>query len=252
MNEQSLHIHKIVVLVPFRNVRNYIIDCVSSVLAQQYPSYEIYLLDDASTDGTLDELDDEIEHVHKVRNESRLGPMENIYRALVTLPIDDEDIVVLLDGDDYIFGEYAFQLINEKYDNNVLLTYGSYIDNYGRPSYWAPYSQEEFEDLRKAPWKASHLKTFKYKLFRAFLQQDPTAGNFKFYNDDAFYMAASDRGIMIPLMEIAGFENTDMITNIVYCYRLHPNNDHASTAGRQMQLDVENDICNRPALQRMF
>ncbi|NML40006.1 glycosyltransferase family 2 protein [Chitinophaga sp. G-6-1-13] len=243
--------HKMIVLVPFRNAGNYIIDCVSSVLGQEYKNYEVYLLDDASDDGTLDLIDEDLEHFHIVRNKERLGSLENMYQALVNLPIEDEDVVVLLDGDDYIFGEFAFQIVNNKYNENALLTYGQYITNYGFYDPCPPYTPEEFENLRQSGWKASHLKTFKYKLFKAFLQQDPNADNFR-YNDGRFYASTSDQALMLPLMEVAGYENVVSIPNIVYCYRIHPNNDHQTDSGRKLQLEAVHDIRSRPSLKRMF
>lgn len=245
-----------VVLVPFRNAGNYIIDCVSSLLGQEYRNYVVYLLDDASDDGTLDLIDEDLENFHFIRNKERLGSLENIYRALVKLTLDDDDIVVILDGDDYLFGEFALQIVNSKYNDNTLLTYGQYITNYGFLDPCPPYTTAEFENLRKASWKASHLKTFKYKLFKAFLQQDPNVDNFRYsngvYNDDRFYMSTYDQALMLPLMEVAGYENIVSVPNIVYCYRLHPDNDHATDSGRKLQLEALHDIRNRPSLKRMF
>jgi glycosyltransferase involved in cell wall biosynthesis len=251
ISEETLIMHKMVVLVPFRNVGDYIIDCVNSLLAQHYDNYEVFLLDDASDNGTMDLIDVEFDHIHKVKNERRLGPMENIYKYLTELPIKDEDIVILLDGDDYLFGEYALQIVNEKYNNDALLTYGQYINNYGQIGHCAAYTESEFENVRKAPWKASHLKTFKYKLFKALLQQDPGAMSFKF-NNGQFYMAASDQAIMIPLMEIAGYEHVSYINNIVYCYRQSPNNDHSSPEGLNLQFGVVDHIRTKSPLKRMF
>ncbi|WP_257668520.1 glycosyltransferase family 2 protein [Parapedobacter tibetensis] len=236
--------NKIMVLVPFRNVGEYLIDCVNSLLDQEYSSYEVFLLDDQSTDGTLDLIVEEFNHIHKIRNHRRMGPMENIYRALLDIPIDDEDIVLLLDGDDYIFGEYAFQLVNERYQGNNLLTYGQYITNYGTIGHCSAYTEEEFRDVRSASWKGSHLKTFKYKLFKALQEQDTEGKHFKL-GDGSFFMASSDMGIMIPLMEVAGFENINFIPNVVYCYRQHQNNDHMSVSGRSLQIEAERCIRNR-------
>ncbi|MDN5213732.1 glycosyltransferase family 2 protein [Fulvivirgaceae bacterium BMA12] len=243
---------KIVVLIPFRNVGGYIVDCVNSLLNQEYINYEAYLLDDQSDDGTLDLITEEFDHIHKIRNETRLGPMGNIFRALKELSFDEEDIIVLLDGDDYIFGEFAFQILNDKYQKGTLLTHGQYITNYGVVGNCSAYSEEEFRQLRNAPWKASHLKTFKYKLFKTLLKADPQGKNFK-YKDGSFFKASSDMGIMIPLMEIAGYHNVEFISNVVYCYRLHSQNDHASARGRQLQLEAENYIRRQlPPLERLF
>ncbi|MFT3749812.1 MAG: glycosyltransferase family A protein [Agriterribacter sp.] len=238
-------IYKMIVLVPFRNVAYYIVDCVNSVLNQVYPNYDVYLLDDHSDDGTLGEVDDGVAHVHKIRNKSRLGAMENIFRALINIPLNDEDIVILLDGDDCILGEYAFQMVNAKYnDENILITYGQLITNGGAVWNFNPYSREEFENLRKARWQAPHLRTFKYKLFKQFLALDPEVKSFK-NNDGCFLKSSADMALMFPLFEIAGYKRTFCFQNVLYYYRLHPNNDHAVPGGRALQLEAEQCIRNK-------
>lgn len=253
-NKQILD--RIIVLVPFRNVGNYIIDCVSSILGQEYNNYEVFLLDDASDDGTLELIEDDLPNFYKRENSSRVGALRNIYNALVMESLRDEDIIIILDGDDYIFGEFAFQIVNSKYNENTLLTYGTYITNYGFYDPGFPYTEDEFKTLREITWKASHLKTFKYKLFKAFLDQDPNVENFRYsdnrYGDNRFYMSTYDQALMLPLLEIAGFENTAFIQNVIYCYRLHKDNDHATDEGRKLQLEAFYDIRSRHSLDRKF
>lgn len=244
----SEKIHKIIVLIPFRNVRPFIVDCLNSVFAQLYPNYEVYLLDDASDDGTLQEIDQAFSNVHIIINERRLWAMENIYRPLKNLPFDDEDIIVVLDGDDALFGEYAFQMINATYnDEKVLVTYGQYITNYGMPGNFAPYTEAEFKNIRNARWKAPHLRTFKYKLFREFMIIDPMAKSLK-YDDGSFFKSATDMALMFSLFEIAGYERTFCFPNVLYCYRLHAGNTHANEPGKHIQLEAEYCVRNRQLL----
>lgn len=44
---------QISVIVPVYNVEKYLGQCVESVLAQSFPDFELLLVDDASTDGSL-------------------------------------------------------------------------------------------------------------------------------------------------------------------------------------------------------
>ncbi|MCD2424430.1 glycosyltransferase [Niabella pedocola] len=243
--------NKIIVLVPFRNASWYLMDCVNSIVSQLYSNYKVYLLDDGSEDNSIDLIEQNFEGVYLIRRQTRLGAMENVYRALTELPIGDDDIILLVDGDDFLIGEYVFKIVNEIYNSRILLTYGQYINNFGLIGIDSPYSTEEFNNLRKAPWKATHLKTFKYKLFKALLAQDPNAKSFK-WDNDRFYTTTSDQAIMIPLMEIAGFENTSMISNIVYCYRIHSNNVHACSNNGALQREAELHIRNRQPLERVF
>jgi chlorobactene glucosyltransferase len=52
----SSHYPKVSILVPARNEENNILGCVQSLLDQDYPDFEVLVLDDESTDKTLDIL----------------------------------------------------------------------------------------------------------------------------------------------------------------------------------------------------
>jgi len=241
--KRNIAYHKIIVLVPFRNSAAFIERCVASVLRQHYINYEVHLLDDASTDNSLNLISDDIKNVFKFRNRKRLGALGSLYEHLSRLELNDEDILAILDGDDELFGEYSLQVVNLKYNNDILLTYGQYVDNYGTIGHCSPYTLEEFKDIRNTPWKASHLKTFKYKLFSAYLRQDLSGRHFKDINGN-YIMFAYDIALMIPLIEIAGFYKICFVNNIVYCYRLHANNDHATSEGLRLQQEAANFIMN--------
>ncbi|MCS3798578.1 glycosyltransferase family A protein [Niastella sp. OAS944] len=244
----STILHKMIVLVPFRNARSFIVDCVNSIFSQVYTNYEIYLLDDDSTDGTLEELDKEYTCLHQLRNKQHIGPLATIYRSLTTLPVNDEDIIVIVNGDDYIFGEYAFQLLNAKYNEpNVLLTYGQFITNFGFMGNFMPYTPQEFLDIRKARWNALHLKTFKYKLFKKFLSIDSECNSLK-DDDGSFFMMESDMALMLPLLEIAGFKNAYCFPNVLYCYRHHHSDGAEALEETNTQTLTRNCIRSKPSL----
>ena len=46
------------VIVPCYNSKSYVRKCIDSILAQNYHNFEIILIDDGSTDGTAQILDD--------------------------------------------------------------------------------------------------------------------------------------------------------------------------------------------------
>ena len=47
---------KISVIMPVYNSEKYVVRTVESVLAQTYDNYELIIIDDGSTDGTIDLL----------------------------------------------------------------------------------------------------------------------------------------------------------------------------------------------------
>lgn len=241
----EMKFNKFVIIVPFRNVENYIGECIESVINQQYVNFEVYLLDDNSSDNTIS-LINEYNHpkLNIIKNKKRLGPTGNIYNALSKIEISDDDIILWLDGDDSLFGQYALQILNYYYNDNILLTYGQFIDSFGNVGFCSEYTIEEFKNIRKAPWKASHLKTFKMELFNRLKKLDPEGHTFR--NDDgSFFEATSDMAFMIPLMELARYDQVRCIKNVIYCYRVSTHNDHSTALGRSKQIDIEMIIRNR-------
>lgn len=238
-----IHYH-FVFLVPFRNVKNYINECVESILKQEYNNYTIFLLDDCSNDGTLESLKYKNEKIKIAKNSKRVGPTENLYNALVSLDIDSESVIVWLDGDDCLYGEYVLQILNYHYNRGAMLTYGQYIDSFGRVGFCSPYSVKEVQNIRQSAWKASHLKTFKKSLFNSYKNIDQQAYHLKDH-EGRFLMSTSDMAFMLPLIEVAGYDKIKFIENIIYSYRISPHNDHSTEEGRKDQIESEKIIRNK-------
>jgi Glycosyltransferases involved in cell wall biogenesis len=231
--------NKIVVLVPFYNVASYIVECFDSLISQEYPNFEIHFIDDCSEDGTLDLIPDNLSNVIKRKNPSRLLALESIYRTLTNIQFDDEDIIVFVDGDDYLIDKQVFNKLSEIYEQKgCLLTYGQYktINSYEGHCY--AYSKEEFENLRTLDWRASHLKSFKYKLFKEFLNQDPLVFAYK-DAQGGFFPMTYDIAIMNPLMEIAGYDKVYFNPEIFYVYRIHEFNDDKVDGNKQRSIEDE-------------
>jgi len=125
-----------------------------------------------------------------------------------------EDIVVLIDADDFLCDETAFQVIADAYAENpeLLLTYGSYVNLSSNKTgkFCKPY--EPGESFRTSDWRGSHLKTFKYKLFQKLPDEELRD------HTGQYFKCCADRAMMIPMMEIAGHDRIKHIPTILYCY----------------------------------
>lgn len=125
-----------------------------------------------------------------------------------------DDVIVLIDGDDFLCDEMALEIIDSEYRKNpsLLLTYGSYVNLSSNKSgkFCKPYLREE--NFRTTQWRGSHLKTFKYRLWQKLSPDE--------LKDDKgeYFKCCADRAIMIPLMEIAGYDRIKHIPTILYCY----------------------------------
>lgn len=84
--------------MPTYNVAPYVKEAVESVLRQSYADFELLVIDDCSTDGTLDVvrvIDDP--RIRIVQNERNLGLADNLNRGLSLI---DTELVARMDGDD--------------------------------------------------------------------------------------------------------------------------------------------------------
>ena len=123
---------KISIVIPTYNRASYLPQTIQSALDQEYPSYEVILCDNASTDNTAEViapfLDDP--RVRYYRQEHNVGMVGNWHTALHKL-VSGEWFVILSDDDYFIDPTYltkAAQYIQET--PSLSLVYGTgYIKN---------------------------------------------------------------------------------------------------------------------------
>jgi hypothetical protein len=84
-----------------------------------------------------------------------------------------------------------------------------------------PHTEEDFKDIRQATWKATALKTMRYKVFKNI---DPN--DFK-HDDGMWITTACDHALMMPAVEMAGYHRTKWIEEKIYFY----NRDRTVTSG---------------------
>jgi glycosyltransferase involved in cell wall biosynthesis len=208
------------------------------------------------------------------RSSQRNTALANIYNGVVNWAKDPDDIVLIVDGDDALISKSVLSYVNDMYNygigglnkiakedsdlsdlpqdirktNEVLMTYGSCSWSDGRKCFSRPYSKQEFEKIKTAPYKISHLRTFKSKVFLEIIKQDPDANCFK---DDKgnFYLSGYDTAIWIPLLQICGYEHTFYNSKPLYFYNIHPNNDH--NVNQELQWNVHAEALKKPAFKKI-
>ena len=128
---------------------------------------------------------------------------------------EEEDVIILLDGDDWLSSRNTLDKLCEAYNDDTLITYGSYVlSPFGvigpEPSQYPP---EVIKNnlFRQDKWRASHLRTFKYKLWKNINLNDLKDKNGKYYE------MAYDQAIMLPLLEMSA-ERSKYIPDILHVY----------------------------------
>ena len=240
--------NRFVFIIPYRNVITFIKECATSILAQKNQNWIAIFCDDASTDGTSFNIPDDPRFTIR-KNRERISALPNIHYGIVESDLRDDDIICLLDGDDLLIVENALDILDSLYNDNTLLTYGQYVWPNGQIGHCKAYTPSEFINLRNGGYWASHIRTFKYKLYKELMLQDP---ELKCYKDDEsnFYTSCYDVAIMTPLMEIAGFDNIKFNPNPVYYYRIHQQNDH--NVDPQLQSSIANEVFAKSPFKKAF
>lgn len=229
--------NKLKIIVPFYNAQRFLQQCQESLLVQDYQNWEAILADDCSTDGSSDKVVNDPRIKYR-KNETRTTALQNIHESIIASQPADEDVICLLDGDDFLFRKNSLSIVNDLYDSNTLLTYGQYIWPNGMIGHCIPYTKESFSRLRNGGYWASHLRTFKFKLYKEILNQDPDLNCFKDSSGN-FFKTCYDIAIMTPLMEMAGFDRIKFNPHPIYYYRIHETNDHAVDGAGQKRDEKE-------------
>ena len=254
MIEDTKEEKPIVVAIASYNNEKYYKKNLNSIFAQDYQNYRIIYTNDASTDQTLTLVKNYIENeevdstkITLVDNAKNMGAMYNYYNMVHQCK--DDEIVVCLDGDDWLAGDGALTRINQAYaDSHVWVTYGNYQCF---PNTWKCRSicslmetnTLKEGDHRVKKWRFMHLRTFYAGLFKKI-----PVDRFQYF-DGTFFDITHDVAVMFNLADLAR-EHMYFIPETLMHYNLEtPMND--SKKNRKRQLYVEKLIRKTPPLEKV-
>lgn len=226
------------------NVEEWVEQTFMSVVTQKYKNWEWIFIDDNSNDNTVksfyslfDRVScDVVNKISFVEKKSKSCSLENIVKGVDIINPDDETVIIILDGDDWFTGNDVLSTLNKVYvEKECWLTYGSYLEypSYRMGAVHSPYPKNVVEDrsFRKADWHGSHLRTFKYGLFKNINRNDLKD------KDGNYYTTAGDLALMFPMLEMAG-ERICWIKKTLYVYNdSNPLNDHKIVLEKQREYD---------------
>lgn len=119
---------KISVIIPVYNVEHYIKQCVCSLLNQTYQDYELILVDDGSTDESIERVLPIIDHnknihVHRQAN----GGVSSARNKGIELA--SGDWLAFIDSDDCILPDYLEKLYSVTHKADLVLSGDRYLEN---------------------------------------------------------------------------------------------------------------------------
>lgn len=229
---------RFVIVIPSYNNAAWCEENIKSAINQNYDNYRVIFIDDCSSDNTFEKVEVLVNSSNKsnkfslIKNTIRLGALHNLYNAIHSC--DDEEIILTLDGDDWLANEGVLQRLNEVYyDGNIWMTYGQYKNYPDQATGIAqsiPDSVIASNTYRKYKWCSTHLRSFYTWLFKSINKQD-------FLYNGEFMIAAWDMTIMFPMLEMSG-KHARFIDNILYVYNMNnPISDHRVKLKQQQELD---------------
>jgi glycosyltransferase involved in cell wall biosynthesis len=183
---------------------------LDSIVEQVYSNYDVCVVDDASTDEGQAQFIEEYCKRYDwsyILRDKHVGAMANQVAAINEICDDDDDVIVIVDGDDRLADPGVLSYLDAVYRKGTVdMTYGSYTPE--PPSKTCPMSRDYPHEVvmsgnyrawtRKHGIMFNHLRTFKYKLFR---QMDEDV-DFKWPNGE-WFEACADTAIMIPALELS-------------------------------------------------
>jgi glycosyltransferase involved in cell wall biosynthesis len=219
---------EVLVIVVGRNQQRLVREALLSVDAQDLDCpWGAVVVDDNSDDGTWAALD----HFPypAIRVDQRGGELASVIVGTDYAEhlgwLTDQTIICHLSMDDYLSGPDVLARLVEVYrDPDVWMTYGSYRDSSGAMGHCEPLPQaaHQLGDYRARPWVTSHLRSYRYGLWRRIPAEqliDPETGKPWFY--------ATDLAMVFPMLEMAR-ERARFIPDVLYRYRLHDGNVSAN------------------------
>lgn len=123
---------KFSIILPVRNGGNYIKECVKSILSQTWPHFNLIVLDNASTDGTLDWLRSVQDERIVIYPSNESLTIEKNWARITTVP--KNEFMTCIGHDDILDPDYLLvmdKLIQQYPGASLYLAHFRYIDSAG-------------------------------------------------------------------------------------------------------------------------
>lgn len=245
--------NKFKIIIPSYNNEEWVEYNIASVLNQTYSNYEVLYIDDASTDKTYEKaisLAGTDIRFKFVKREKNKGATYNYFYELENYLNNEQDIIIHLDGDDWLFDSEVLEKLNKFYnDRDVWMTYGIFYCYDGTDEVKLGYPQStEYPDFiknnklfRNDVWRASHMRTYKTFLYNKFNRNDLISNI-----DNKIYWHASDLAFQFSFMEMCPKEKVGVVNFPTYVYnQSKQNQDRTRERESQDNSIYEIEVRNR-------
>ena len=248
------------IVIPSYNNEKWYEYNLASILNQTYTNYEVLYIDDKSTDNTYQLVVDvvgDLPNWKVVTNNQNMRRGYNLspYNPLIIdFMEDDQDILLFVDGDDWLYDENVLAKLNDLYnDREYWMTYGKFVcyptGAIGHPQNTDyPTHVHSTNNYRKDTWRASHLRTFRWHLYKQIKREDLI-----YTKTGEFYYHAEDLATSFPCLEMCPRHKIGVVDFMTYVYNVSEenrdrveNDKSREPGGYQYELGVrENEVRSR-------
>jgi glycosyltransferase involved in cell wall biosynthesis len=217
-------------------------------MSQRYTDFTCYITDDLSTDNSVSVVKSAIKNDSRfilIENKVKMyqpGNYDQVIRNNTN--IDDNEIIVEVDGDDWLPDPYTLGRIADVYLNsNIWIANGSFKYHDGRPGFSS--KQQNLDNLRSVRFTASHIRTWRAFLWRQIKEEDLKDDN------GIYWKVTGDLSFMYPMLEMSGEEHYTFMSEINYVYNeSNPINDHK--VDLKLVNDIASKIRNKPKYNKLI
>jgi len=227
------------IILPFYNVEKWIKTTFNSIISQTYKNFEVYFLDDCSTDNSfkiLSKLTANLDNINIISNKTRIGSVANLWKNMPLISQDLNDVIIIIDGDDWFFDSHVVKKVVDKHLEGWEFTHSKFVEY---PNMLVVdeggYSIEVKEkcSFRQDNWRCSGLRTFRRRLWNNIELKDIQN------SEEEFYMYAGDQAYTYPLLEAAG-DKIYRFNEIFHVYnRQNPINDDKVSRESQIRDEIK-------------
>lgn len=208
------------VLIPSYNCAEWIERTLNSVHDQRLAPSQVLVIDDASTDAGYGPLAERICETYGYRyhrNDRNLKCPYNLRLGIDMLAPDPDDVIFLLDGDDFLPHPKVFARLNDIYaDPDVWLTYGNYTPHPHNTGQVLAYAYPD--DVIEQRSFRTHNACFNHPLtFRKLLWDHVTDADLQ-TKEGKWFTGGYDMVIMSPMLEMSAPDHYRFLNETLYVY----------------------------------
>jgi len=174
--QSGAHQAKLKVFIAFRDSGHRLDNCIERLLAQTCELFEMVFIDPGATDSSTQKIPVEDSRVTLAQR----GKSESMW-SLVARQCDENDVVVLLNGSDWLASADVLAQLQQCFaDPGCLVTYGQFQYADGSAGVACSIADLQRDRLLLDDWRSTYPLAFRGSLLRQIVREDPAFTNLNY------------------------------------------------------------------------